>query len=194
MLVRDRQLLRDTFRIMPDYLRDAHRLEEVHLCDYGVQLTRSFRALKLWMSFKVFGAAAFRQAVTRGFHLAASPDRRLRRRLLGDREPRANGDRGLPLSRAGPRRELGINRRLVGDMIADGYAMLSSTTLHGATALRLCTINPRTTEDEIAETVRRLGAGSARTLEPGGVPVRTRSGAVTGTACTLSAAPGESLS
>ena len=49
-----------------------------------------------------------------------------------------------------------VNRRLAGDMAADGYAMLSSTVLGGRTTLRLCTINPRTAEDEIAETVRRL--------------------------------------
>ena len=74
------RMLRDTFRIMPAYLRDAHRLkEEVHLCDYGVQLTRGFRALKLWMSFKVFGAAAFRKAVARGFDNARAAEARLRR-------------------------------------------------------------------------------------------------------------------
>jgi glutamate/tyrosine decarboxylase-like PLP-dependent enzyme len=49
-----------------------------------------------------------------------------------------------------------INQRLVGAMIADGYAVLTSTVLRGQTVLRLCTINPRTTEEEIAETIRRL--------------------------------------
>src|SRR5438093_6347876 len=66
-LLRERHLLRDVFRIMPDYLRDAHRLrEEVNFADYGIQLTRSFRALKLWMSLKVFGAEAFRRAIEWG--------------------------------------------------------------------------------------------------------------------------------
>ena len=72
-------MLRDTFRILPDYLRDAHRLrEEVNFCDYGIELTRDFRALKLWMSLKVFGAAAFRAAIDRGFELAEIAERRLR--------------------------------------------------------------------------------------------------------------------
>ena len=52
--------------------------------------------------------------------------------------------------------EEAVNQRLVGEMLADGYAVLTSTVLRERTALRLCTINPRTTEEEIAETVRRL--------------------------------------
>jgi hypothetical protein len=50
----------------------------------------------------------------------------------------------------------GINQRLVGAMIADGYAVLTSTVLRGQTVLRLCTINPRTTAEEIGETIRRI--------------------------------------
>ena len=49
-----------------------------------------------------------------------------------------------------------LNQRLVGELIADGYAMISSTVLRGQTALRMCTINPRTTEADIRETLRRL--------------------------------------
>jgi hypothetical protein len=41
-------------------------------------------------------------------------------------------------------------------MMRDGYALLTSTELRGAASLRLCTINPRTTEQDIVETVKRL--------------------------------------
>jgi hypothetical protein len=44
----------------------------------------------------------------------------------------------------------------VGELIADGYAMISSTVLRGQTALRMCPINPRTTQADIRETLRRL--------------------------------------
>ena len=40
---------KETFHIMPEYLKDIVKgEEEVNFCDYGIQLTRSFRALKLW--------------------------------------------------------------------------------------------------------------------------------------------------
>src|SRR5205085_5003456 len=68
VLVRDAALLKSAFQIKPDYLRDVHRsLEEFNPCDYGVQLTRSFRALKVWLSLQTFGVAAFRDAIARGF-------------------------------------------------------------------------------------------------------------------------------
>jgi glutamate/tyrosine decarboxylase-like PLP-dependent enzyme len=38
----------------------------------------------------------------------------------------------------------------------DGYAALSTTVLRGRSVLRLCTINPRTTEQEITQTLARL--------------------------------------
>jgi hypothetical protein len=49
-----------------------------------------------------------------------------------------------------------LQTRLVDEMMEDGYALLTSTALRGAVALRLCTINPRTTEEDIVETVKRL--------------------------------------
>src|SRR5262249_41296761 len=71
VLLRDRRLLHDAFTVHPDYLQDVHRdREAVNLADHGIQLTRSFRALKLWMSLQVFGAAEFRRAVDRGLDLA----------------------------------------------------------------------------------------------------------------------------
>ena len=42
-----------------------------NLSDRGLQLSRSFRALKLWMSVQTFGMAAFRRAVSKGMELAA---------------------------------------------------------------------------------------------------------------------------
>jgi glutamate/tyrosine decarboxylase-like PLP-dependent enzyme len=49
-----------------------------------------------------------------------------------------------------------INQRQVNALITDGFAMISSTTLQGHTALRLCTINPRMSETDIQETLHRL--------------------------------------
>jgi hypothetical protein len=41
-------------------------------------------------------------------------------------------------------------------MAVDGYAALTSTVLRARPALRLCTINPLTTESDVAETLRRV--------------------------------------
>jgi aromatic-L-amino-acid/L-tryptophan decarboxylase len=46
-------------------------------CDRGIQLTREFSAVKLWMSLKVYGAAAFREAIEHGLSLAEHAERRI---------------------------------------------------------------------------------------------------------------------
>jgi aromatic-L-amino-acid decarboxylase len=160
VLVRDRRLLRETFRILPEYLEDVNRgEEEVNFCDYGVQLTRGFRALKLWMSLKVFGLAAFGEAVERGFELAEVAERALR----GSRkcEVVTPASMGIVTFRYVPEgltpREVDVlNVRMVEGMIQDGFAMLSSTTIFGRPVLRMCAINPRTTDADISETIERL--------------------------------------
>src|SRR5882672_2766076 len=79
VLVRDAALLKSAFQIKADYLRDVYReIQEINPCDYGIQLTRSFRALKVWLSLQTFGVAAFREAITRGFGLAEVAERELR--------------------------------------------------------------------------------------------------------------------
>jgi aromatic-L-amino-acid decarboxylase len=153
VLLRDAELLKSAFQIKPDYLRDVHRTtEEINFCDYGVQLTRSFRALKVWLSFETFGLAAFRQAITRGFELAELAERELRARQGW--EILSPAQMATVCFRFGQNDEL--QTRLVDAILLDGFALLTSTTLRGATALRLCTINPRTTGQDVVETVNRL--------------------------------------
>jgi len=160
VLVREEGWLKDTFRILPEYLRDVHRSEEgVNFCDRGIQLTRNFRALKLWMSLKVFGLEAFRQAVSWGIRLAELAERRLRNspcfEIVTPAQIGIVSFRYTAPNRSAEELEA-VNQRLVEAMIADGYAILTSTILRGRTVLRLCTINPRTTEDDLEETIRRL--------------------------------------
>ena len=153
VLVRDAARLKSAFQIKPDYLRDVHRsLEEFNPCDYGVQLTRSFRALKIWLSLQTFGVAAFRRAITRGFELAEVAERELRARKGW--EILSPAEMATVCFRFGKSDEL--QTQLVDAMMKEGYALLTSTELRGAVSLRLCTINPRTTEQDIVETINRL--------------------------------------
>ena len=162
VLVRESRWLQETFHIMPEYLKDIVKgEEEINYCDYGIQLTRSFRALKLWMSLKTFGLAAFRQAVARGFTLTEMAEEALRKSACWEIVTPAQMGivtfRFVPESRVPSPAEIdAINQRIVDQMIADGFAMVSTTSLRGRIVLRLCTINPRTTENELQETIQKL--------------------------------------
>ena len=166
VLVRDRQWLPTTFHVLPDYLRDVEtRRGEVNFADYGIQLTRGFRALKLWMSIQVFGVAAFRRAVERGFENAERAEELLRDagvwRIV---TPARMGvvtfiwlPPGVPAAEA---RE--VTGGLVKAALEDGTTLISSTTLRGETVLRICAINPRTTAADMETSVARLAELASR--------------------------------
>lgn len=160
VLLRDRRILHDTFTIHPEYLRDVHRdLEAVNFCDYGVQLTRGFRALKLWMSIQIFGIEAFRKAVDRGFDLAEQAEAILRESSAWEVTTPAR--MGIVSFRyASPDKsdeELdAIQQGIVDGLRSSGFAVVTSTSLRGRTALRLCTINPRTTDEDLRATLERM--------------------------------------
>jgi len=61
LLVREPERLRAAFQVLPDYLRDvAAGQDGVNFADYGEQLTRYARALKIWLSVRTFGLAPIR--------------------------------------------------------------------------------------------------------------------------------------
>ncbi len=162
LLVRDAGWLRQTFELVPEYLADAMgEADEVNFSFRGIQLTRSFRALKLWMSLQVFGRQAFAEAVERGLAMARHAETVIRR--LPHWEVVAPATLGVVAFRAvpdgsTPEEQDAVNRSLVEAMMQDGFAMVSSTVLRGRVVLRMCPINPRTTEADVDETVRRLDA------------------------------------
>ena len=166
VLVRQSDWLKDTFQILPEYLEDVKPgEEEVNFCDRGIQLTRRFRALKLWMSLQVFGRQAFAAALERGLALAEAVEAEVRQRrhweVVTPAQLAVVTFRYAPPGRSEAEHNR-ANRELVAALRQEGFAMVSSTILRGRTVLRMCTINPRTTESDVRETVRRLDALARR--------------------------------
>jgi aromatic-L-amino-acid/L-tryptophan decarboxylase len=154
VLVRELVHLRETFRVLPEYLKDTqHDLAEFNFTDHGLQLTRGFRALKLWMSIQVFGMASFRAAIDRGFALAEFTEARLRR--MPGWEVVTPAQMAVVCFRR-KSADASAHLRLVQALLQDGFALITSTVLRGQTVLRACTINPRTTETDIERTLARL--------------------------------------
>src|SRR4051812_36782445 len=76
LLVRDGAALRRGFVVAADYLEGVTAEErEVNFSDLGLQLTRSCRALKLWLSLRYFGVGAFRTAIDTSLDLVEHAQR-----------------------------------------------------------------------------------------------------------------------
>ena len=149
VLIREPGLLERTFTLSGEYLRDTFG-GEVNFRDRGIQLTRGVRALKLWLSVEVFGLDAFRSAVAHGIALAEHAEAVLRARPGWEIVTPAQ------LGIVCFARDGGDESQISASTVSDGYAAPSTTVLRGRTVLRLCTINPRTTFEDIEATIERM--------------------------------------
>jgi glutamate/tyrosine decarboxylase-like PLP-dependent enzyme len=167
-LVRDVRWLEESFSEHPEYLQDTRdkmdMTREVNFCDRGVQLTRAFRALKLWMSIKVFGLDRFRSAIDKGISNAERVQQLLEEQ--GSFEIATPAELAVVTFRFRPPNchdhDLNqLTRSVFDGIVDDGHAMLTTTVINGQTVLRMCTINPRTTDDDLRSTIdmiARVGA------------------------------------
>jgi len=157
LFVRRPGVLTRAFSIRPEYLADVRSSAvEVHFGDRSLELTRRSRGLKLWLMFRVYGAARLQAAISRCLALAEYAEQLLE--ADADWEVITPAQLGIvTFTRRGWSAE--DQRARVAALAAGGYATLTSTRLQGLPALRLCTINPRTTESDIAGTLERLAGG-----------------------------------
>lgn len=154
VLVRDAAQLTEAFQILPEYLGDTRVFEaEINQTDRGLQLTRSFRALKLWLSVKTFGLESFRAAIERGFELARLVESELRK--MPDWEVVSGAQMAVVCFRYRTG-DTAFHMKLVQEILKDGFALITSTVLRGQTLLRTCTINPRTTDQDVIATLQRV--------------------------------------
>jgi len=162
LLVKDESTLTDAFAVRPDILQDTvWGANHPNFSNLGLQLSRSVRALKVWVSVQTFGMAAFRSAVAKGMELAVQADEYVRASpvLQSLNTPAL----GIVCFRVNPadddldEEKLDkVNRTVLARMFWDDPAFISSTLLRGTFALRMCIINHTTTWDDVRETLEAV--------------------------------------
>ena len=167
-LVRDAEAHRHAFTLTPDYLEHTTRGiggSEIWFSDYGVQLTRGFRALKVWMSLKEHGIEKFGRLIRQNVEQARYLETLVRA------TPELQLVAPVPLNivcfrYSGSRADAGaldaLNKELLLRLHEGGVAAPSYTVIDGKYALRVCITNHRTKREDldllVAE-VLRLGRG-----------------------------------
>ncbi|TPL54119.1 pyridoxal-dependent decarboxylase [Mesorhizobium sp. B2-4-6] len=153
-LVRDASAHRNTFAVTPEYLESTPRglASGEWLHDYGLQTSRGFRALKIWMALKEHGVEKFGRLIDQNIAQAryltrlieAEPTLELmapttinivsfRHRLAGGSEERLKA----------------FNTEIMLRLQEEGIAALSDTTVHGRHCLRVAIANHRTRRDDL---------------------------------------------
>jgi aromatic-L-amino-acid decarboxylase len=162
LMVRDTRVLEKAFRILPEYLQDAALGEEhVNFADRGVQLTRSFRALKIWMSVQMLGLRAFREAIQESMDLARRAEVYIKAssdlELLGAATLGIVCFRFNPPGRGmDPEALEGLNLSIQNEIVGSGLAMMSSTRLRGVFSLRLAIMNYRSAWYDVLVTIQAV--------------------------------------
>ncbi len=146
--VREPQLLTRTFEIHPEYLKTGVDAVVKNFRDWGIQLGRRFRALKLWFVLRSYGVEGIKKIIRRHIHLAEL----FRDELLKDKrfEILAPVYFSLVCFRLNDGRseiELNqLNQKLLDRINSTGKVFLTHTTLNGKFTLRLV-VGQRTTEE-----------------------------------------------
>lgn len=157
LLYRDRGDARRAFSPSSDYVRTFSHDPAESFTFFGesLELSRPFRALKLWMSLRYHGRRAFREAIARDLRHA---------RVLADLIsacPQLELLSPPVLSVVCFRHRDKDNEAVLQRMIARGQVYLSNATVRGHFALRACFVNHRTTEGDVAAIVSETLAAAA---------------------------------
>jgi len=164
VLYRDPEAARATFAHEAEYTRVLEQAPEEAFAfwDYGPELSRRFRALKVWMMLKGVGLRALGEAIEKDLACARHLERLVQMsedfEMLAPVELSIFCFRYVPpgLKQALARAEEGervrieeqldaLNQRLLIDLQRDGSSYLSNARLHGRFSLRGCVMNYRTT-------------------------------------------------
>jgi glutamate/tyrosine decarboxylase-like PLP-dependent enzyme len=164
LLVRDPARLRAAYSQSAEYIAVTQTapLEDHAFWDYGLELSRRFRALRLWFMFKLRGVDTYRQAITENIAVREYLDEQIRAEagleLL-------SSDLSISCFRFHPEGadETTLNRlneSIQNKLLETGEIILSPTMLDGRYSLRICIVNFRTSRadmDWLLEHVLRFG-------------------------------------
>jgi aromatic-L-amino-acid/L-tryptophan decarboxylase len=141
------EILRRASTLSAEYLKTAEDDVVVNYMDYGVQLGRRFRALKLWYVFRYYG----RQGVIAMLREALRLAQLLKSYIEADPDFELAAPVPLSLVCFRHRADDAFNQRLLAGINSSGKAFLSHTVLNGRFVLRFAIGNFQTTESDVRE-------------------------------------------
>ena len=176
LLLRDASAARKTFTAEADYVKvhESAEIESFAFWDYGIELSRRFRALKVWLTLKYYGAqriaAAIADDIAMANHMAECVERDSQLELLAPVQLSICCFRYVPANeraeleaaateaeRASVEQKINrLNEQIMYRVQRGGQAYLSNAMLRGKFALRACIINFRTTPADIDLTLQTV--------------------------------------
>lgn len=168
LYIRDTEILRRAFSLVPEYLRTTETGVRNYM-DYGLQLGRRFRALKLWFVLRYYGADGLRERLREHIALAQELSEWIEREpdweVLAPHPFSVVCFRYHPSGRDGEDQLERINERVMDAVNATGEMFISHTKIDGRFALRMAIGNLRTTRDDVRQAWSLLRANAPGELD-----------------------------
>lgn len=152
-LVKNPDHLRKTFSTVPDYLKsDEQNGGRTDLMEYNLPLTKEFKALKVWMTIKAYGAKRIREEISSDIananYLVSLIQENNNLELMAPAPLSIVCFRYNP-GGLDPQKLNELNDHIIDIIESDGRVFLTGTKIQGKTALRTCFINHRTEKDDV---------------------------------------------
>jgi aromatic-L-amino-acid decarboxylase len=169
LLYRDEDAARHAFAYSAEYVKTASDdpVAGFAFFDQTIELSRRFRALKLWLSLRYHGLTAFRAAIAENIEQA-----KLLAKLI-DAEPSLELLAPVELSavcfrwaNAETDTLNDLNEEILREVNQAGRVWLSNASIRGAVGLRACITNHRTTEQDVRTVVEEVLAAADRVTAP----------------------------
>ncbi|KIM95800.1 hypothetical protein OIDMADRAFT_133695 [Oidiodendron maius Zn] len=160
LLVKDKTHLLASFSTDAEYIRDASETVDIpNFWNFGLELTRPARAMKLWFTLRVLGLDIMGSAIDHGLCLAECAEKELRSRP--DWEVISPASLAIITFRFAPEdkaeRELdALNSAISQHMIFNNIAGILTTKLNGKVVLRICAISPLLDIAEMRHVIEKL--------------------------------------
>ncbi|WP_440009154.1 pyridoxal phosphate-dependent decarboxylase family protein [Halomicrococcus sp. SG-WS-1] len=181
VLIRNQDLLAKAFAMDASYLRGSigETPEEFDYYEFGPQMSRGFRALKLWMTLKHYGLEGYRALLRKSVDCAEHLDTLARnhddfvtvqepnlfiysfRYVPGDLQAALADPPAVPLARVHQYLDE-LNQRIVDEVVQSGLAFLTTTSIHDRRTLRMSICSHRTTIEDIETVFDSLAETGAR--------------------------------
>ncbi|RDW72216.1 hypothetical protein BP5796_08250 [Coleophoma crateriformis] len=162
VLVRDGNLLRQSFATEAEYVRDAvdsGQGDSPNYWNYGPELTRPARAMKLWLTLQVFGLDGFGAMIDHGFVLAETAETELKKlpdwTILSKANMAILNFRFEPKERSEEELDV-MNMAISQQLILKNVAAILTTKLLGKVVLRICSISPSLSKEAMRHIIARL--------------------------------------
>ncbi|HRK28292.1 MAG TPA: pyridoxal-dependent decarboxylase [Chitinophagales bacterium] len=167
--VKDKQTLLQTFTVLPEYLKTQWQNGVNNYADWGPQLGRRFRALKLWFVLRSYGAQQLQNTVRHHLTLARQLAQEMQQtpwiEILAPVTLNLICFRAVPPQLAGNQTALNnFNATFMANLNQTGKLYLSHTKLRGNYSLRMVTGQTRLTERHLTEAWQQIQETYAHTL------------------------------